>query len=66
MAVKGAIESRIPLPRRRGRHVSVPSVELWPGMLEAVRTALANAPAREALAGATELADQGRATGARV
>ncbi len=65
MAVKGAID-RIPLPRRRGRQVPVPTVELWPGMLGAVRIALANVRARKALSGATELADQGRATGARV
>ncbi|MGH2694713.1 MAG: hypothetical protein ACRDJJ_07825 [Actinomycetota bacterium] len=56
MAVKGAIESRIPLPRRRGRQVPVPTVELWPGMLGAVRIALANVRARKALSGATELA----------
>ena len=41
-------------------------LELYPGILEAVRIALGNWRARKRLAAARELADRGRETGARV
>jgi hypothetical protein len=44
----------------------VPDVELYPGILEAVRIALGNRRARRRLARAQELAERGRSTGVRV
>jgi hypothetical protein len=43
-----------------------PDVELYPGILEAVRVALGNRRARRKLARAQELAERGRSTGVRV
>jgi hypothetical protein len=43
-----------------------PDVELYPGILEAVRVALGNGRARRRLVRAQELAERGRSTGVRV
>jgi hypothetical protein len=43
-----------------------PDLELYPGILEAVKVALCNRRARRRLARAQELAERGRSTGVRV
>jgi hypothetical protein len=65
--VLGAEVGRRGLPRlgRRGL-ISAPRCELYPGLLEAVKVALANRRARRRLADANELAERGRETGVRV
>jgi hypothetical protein len=55
--------TRLPAARVRP---PAPDVELYPGILEAVRVALGNRRARRRLARAQELAERGRSTGVRV
>lgn len=66
MAVRGAVESRTHLSRREVPRLPMPAARLWPGILGSLRTMLATARARRELTGAIELAERGRATGARV
>jgi hypothetical protein len=54
--------TRLPAPSRAPGS----DVELYPGILEAVRVALGNRRARRRLARAQELAERGRSTGVRV
>jgi hypothetical protein len=66
MAVRGTIESPIPFRRRTAPQISVSPPELWPGFFARLKDAVANSRARRHLADSTELAEQGRSTGARV